>query len=147
MTSELSTELSRPVYANLSDQEAADLLNAKVISVQQSVPIHNLKQYAIFQGIWPKLKAGRNSQTASVAAVCTSIIDWIEDARVQSVDVAIAEVQTMIGALVAAEIMTQQQADEIIAMGIIQMPWAQSIGYQEIGIGLVRNARKELNAE
>ena len=147
MTSELSTELSKPEYASLSDQEAADVLNAKAVSAQRSVPIRELKQYAIFQGIWPKLKAGRNSQDASVAAVCTSIIDWIEDARVQSVDVAIAEVQTMIGALVAADIMTQQQADEIIAMGVIQMPWAQSIGYQEIGIGLVRNARKELNAE
>lgn len=147
MTSELSQELSKPEYASLSDQQAADVLNAKTVLVQKSVPIHDLKQYAIFQGIWPKLKAGRDNQPASVAAVCTSIIDWIEDARVQSVDVMIAEVQTMIGALVAAQIMTQQQADEIIAMGTIQVSWAQTIGYQEIGIGLVRNARKELNGQ
>lgn len=147
MTSELTAELSKPLYGNLSDQEAADLLNAKTVSVQRSIAIHDLKQYAIFQGIWPLLKAGRDSQSAQVAALCTSIIDWIEDARVQSVDVSIPEVQAMISALVPAGIVSQKQADEIVAMGTVQVPWAQSIGYSEIGIGLVRNARKEINAQ
>ena len=147
MFSPLAIELQGTQYSGLSDQEAADVLNSKVIEVQVPVTIHALKQYAIFGGFWAKLKSGRSSPVQNVADLCMSVIDWIEDARVQSVDVSMPEVQAMIGALVAAQIMTQQQADEIIAMGAMQVPWAQSIGHQEIGIGLVRNARKELNAE
>jgi hypothetical protein len=54
----LSDELSKPQYASMTDQQAADAINAKTVSVEQTVAIHKLKEYAILSGIWPKLKAG-----------------------------------------------------------------------------------------
>jgi hypothetical protein len=42
----------------MTDQQAAYAINAKTVSVEQTVAIHKLKEYAILSGIWPKLKAG-----------------------------------------------------------------------------------------
>ena len=140
----LVNELRKPQYSDLGDQQAAESINDKSVLINRSVPIHDLKQYAIFQNIWPKLKAGQLSDQKSVADLCESVLDWIEDSRTQSIDVSMPEVQVMIASLVSAGVLTQSQADEVIAMGITSIPWTQSVGLPEVGIGLVRNARKEI---
>lgn len=143
----LCNELKKPEYAELSDQKAADAINQKTEVIEHFVPIHDLKQFAILNGIWPKLKLGQRSSDAQTASVCTSVIDWVDDLRTLSVDLALPEVQQMIAVLVGSEILTQQQADAIVAMGTKVIPWTQSVGLPEVGIGLVINARKAIAAD
>lgn len=142
----LSDELSKQSYSALTDQQAADAINAKTVVVQQSVVIRDLKTYAIFQGIWPKLLAGEKSSNPQVAGLCQSVVAWVDDPRWSTVDVNLPQVQAMLTQLVGATLLTQQQAAEIIAMGSKVVSWTSTVGLPEVGIGLVINARKEIRA-
>jgi hypothetical protein len=140
----LSDELSKPEYANLSDQAAADAINAKTVTATQLVPIWQVKEHAILNGYWPLVKAGQLDSDLSKAGLCVSVIDWIDDPKMQSIDVNKAEVQGMLSGLVAFQLMSQQEANELIAMGSKSIAWTISVGLPEVGIGLVINARKEI---
>jgi hypothetical protein len=51
----------------------------------------------------------------------------------------------MRAALVQAGIVTQQQADALSALADVSIPWTESVGLPEIGVGLVINARRIAN--
>ena len=142
----LITELSKPQYAGLSDQQAADAINAKTETAEQLVPIWQMKQHAITSEYWLALKTGQADPVPSKAGLCISVMDWISDVRMNSIDVHLPEVGAMIAGLVAFDIMTQQQADELVAMGSKIVSWTSTVGLPEVGIGLVINARKEMAA-
>lgn len=142
----LSDELSKPEYQGLSDQSAADAVNAKTVTVSQLVPIWQVKEHAILNGYWPLVKAGQLDANATKAGLCVSVIDWIDDPKMQSIDMGKAEVLGMIGGLVSFSLMTQQQADALIAMGSKVVSWTSTVGLPEVGIGLVQNARKEIES-
>jgi len=142
----LSDELSKQQYVGLSDQQAADAINAKTATVSQLVPIWQMKQHAITSGYWLPLKVGQADGDANKAGLCISVMDWINDVRMSSIDVQLPSVAAMIGGLVAFQIMTQMQAAEIIAMGSKVVSWTSTVGLPEVGIGLVINARKEIAA-
>lgn len=140
----LSDELSKPEYIGLSDQQAADAINAKTEIIEVLVPIWQAKEHAILNGYWPLLKAGQLDSDPLKAGLCVSVIDWIDDPKMQSIDVNLQSVNDMLLGLVSFSLMTQQQADEVIAMGSKVVPWTQTVGLPEVGIGLVINARKEI---
>jgi hypothetical protein len=140
----LSDELSKPQYASMTDQQAADAINAKTVTVQQTVAIHKLKEYAILSGIWPKLKAGQANSNPLVAALCVSVLDWVDDPRISTLDVNKPEVQAMLDGLVASGIMSASNKADVVAMGSHTASWTSQNGLPEIGIGLVINARKEM---
>ena len=142
----LSDELSKPEYAGLSDQAAADAINAKTVTVQQTVQIHKVKEYAIINGIWPKLKAGQANSNQQVAALCISVLDWVDDPRISTLDVNKPEVQSMLDGLVTAGIMSAGNKADVVAMGSKVVSWTSQNGLPEVGIGLVQNARKEIAA-
>jgi hypothetical protein len=142
----LSDELSKPQYVGLTDQAAADAVNAKTVSVEQTVAIHKLKEYAIINGIWPKLKVGQASSNPQVAALCVSVLDWVDDPRISTLDVNKPEVQAMLDGLVSAGIMSASNKADVVAMGSHTASWTSQNGLPEVGIGLVINARKEINA-
>lgn len=140
----LSDELSKQQYANLSDQAAADAINAKTVTIEQPVAISALKQYAILQGIWPNIKLGQQSSNQQQAGLCMSILDWVDDPRISTINVNMLEVKAMLSALVGFSILTQQQMSEVVAMGSKVVSWTSTVGLPEIGVGLVINARKEM---
>lgn len=89
---------------------------------------------------------GQADPVPSKAGLCISVMDWISDVRMNSIDVHLPEVSAMLAGLVAFEIMSQAQADELIAMGSKTASWTSTVGLPEVGIGLVINARKEMAA-
>jgi hypothetical protein len=141
----LATELAKPEYAGLSDQEAADAINEKTVTLRQLVPTWQVKQYAIEQSIWAKVKLAlhKSDTPDEVYGLCIQLVDWVDDSagKIQSVDVDLASVQMMLGGLVQIGIATQEQVNAIIAMGSVTRPWTTHNGLPEIGIGLVRNMR------
>ncbi len=142
----LSDELSKPQYASMTDQQAAAAINAKTVTVQETVQIHKVKEYAIINGVWPKLKAGQASSIPQVAALCVSVLDWVDDPRISTLDVNKPEVQAMLDGLVASGIMSANNKADVVAMGSHTASWTSQNGLPEVGIGLVINARKEINA-
>lgn len=143
----LATELTKPEYASMSDQEAADAINEKTVTLRQLVPTWQVKQYAIEQSIWARVKlALRKSDTPDeVYGLCIQLVDWVDDSagKIQSVDVDLSSVQTMLGGLVQIGIATQEQVNAIIAMGSTTIAWTAHNGIGEVGRGLVQNIRRE----
>lgn len=137
----LKAELAKPEYTGLSDQEAADAINAKMVTVSQLVPNWKIKQHAILNGYWPLVKAGQLSADPQKAGLCLSVIDWVEDSRIENTDMELAGVQAMIAGLVGFELISQTLANELFAMASVSISWTQANGIGEVGIGYIRAAR------
>lgn len=145
MLSCLVEELAKPEYAGLSDEQAAAAVNARVVSVRVPVETWRVRQAAIEGGYWASIVDAQ--QAAETRPLAITVLAWIDDQSgvIQTVDMDRPAAVGMRAALVAAGLVTQQQADELSALADKVIPWTQSVGLPEIGIGLIRNARKLLN--
>jgi hypothetical protein len=141
----LATELAKPEYAGLTDQQAADAVNAKAVTVRQLVETWRVKQYAIENSIWGKVKVAlRKSDTPDeVYGLCVQLVDWVDDSagKIQTVDVDLPSVQMMLGGLVQIGLATQEQVAAIIALANTSIRWVDSVGLGTVGDGHVKSAR------
>ncbi len=143
----LAAKIREPQYAGLSDQLLADAINGLRVSVRRPVPTWSIRQAAIEGGYWVSLLDARESSTAAVRSLAISVLAWIDDqsGTIQTVDLDRPAVIAMRAALVQAGIVTQQQADALSALADASIPWTESVGLPEIGVGLVINARRLTN--
>jgi hypothetical protein len=142
--SALAAKIREPQYAGLSDQLPADAINGLRVSVRRPVPTWQVRQAAIEGGYWPALIEARESTTPAVRALAITVLAWIDDqsGTIQSVDMDRAAVVNMRAALVQASICSQPQADALSALADVSIPWTESVGLPEIGVGLIQNARR-----
>jgi hypothetical protein len=143
----LAGKIREPQYAGLSDQLVADAINGLRVSVRRPVPTWAIRQAAIEGGYWVSLLDARESSTAAVRALAISVLAWIDDqsGTIQTVDLDRPAVVAMRAALVSAGIVTQQQADALSSLADASIPWTESVGLPEIGVGLIVNARRLAN--
>lgn len=80
------------------------------------VPVLQVMTYLRTNNLWMAIKA---SATPGAQAA----VDYNSDPRVQTLDVSLPIVQGMIADLVTHSLLTQTQANEIIAMGNVGIPW------------------------
>lgn len=148
----LATELAKPTYASMTDQEAANAINALTVSRPRLVETWEVKKAAIEGGYWAAIvmatEPGNPLQIpaeslATVRGLAISARDWIDDVggKIQTLDFQLASVQTLVGGLVQTGLMTQEQANALVALGTETVSWPVANGYPEIGVGFVRNAR------
>jgi hypothetical protein len=132
----------------MTDQQAADAINAKTVIVRRPVELWRVKQLLIEQGIWGSLKvAVRKSDTPdAVYGLCVSVIDWIDDpsGKVKTVDVDLPSVQSMLAGLVQIGIGTQADVAALLALANTDIRWVDSVGLGTIGDGSVKSAREEM---
>jgi hypothetical protein len=143
----LAAKIREPQYAGLSDQLLADAINGLRVSVRRPVPTWSIRQAAIEGGYWVSLLDARESSTAAVRSLALSVLAWIDDqsGTIQTVDLDRPAVVAMRAALVQAGIVTQQQADALSALADHSIPWTESVGLPEVGVGLIINARRIAN--
>jgi hypothetical protein len=143
----LATELTNPIYSGLSDEQAAAIIDAKRVAVRRLVPTWRVKQTAIEGGYYAALVIASQDTTIPVEArgLAISVLAWIDDPAIQTVDMDLPAVASMRSMLVAASICTQPQADALSALADTEIPWAESVGIAgPIGAGLVYHARLEI---
>lgn len=140
----LIAELAKPEYSGLSDQECADLINAKTVDVVVSVANSEIKRQALLNGVWAAIVLGQRDTNLQKAALCISVVEWLNDTRneTQKTDLDLPAVQIMLAGLVTFGLMTQEQATAIDSLKHQSEPWTTHNGLPEIGIGLVRAARR-----
>jgi hypothetical protein len=140
----LAAKIREPQYRGLSDQLLADAVNGLRVSVRRPVPTWLVRQTAIEGGYWPALIEARESTTPAVRGLAITVLAWIDDqsGTIQSVDMDRPAVIGMRAALVQAGICSQAQADALKALADASIPWTESVGLPEVGIGLVINARR-----
>lgn len=143
----LASELSKPIYTGLSDQAAADAIAAKRVVVRRLVPTWRVKQAAIEGGYYARLviASGDTAIPVESRGLAISVLAWVDDPAITTVDMDLPSVRAMLAALVAASYCTQAQADALSSLATAEIPWSVSVGYSEpIGAGLVHNARLEI---
>ena len=145
--SALAAKIREPQYAGLSDQLLADAVNALRVSVRRPVPTWLVRQSAIEAGYWPSLIEARESTTPAIRALAITVLAWVDDqsGTIQTVDMDRPAVTQMRAALVQAGLCSQAQADALSALADVSIPWTESAGLGEVGIGMVINARRLTN--
>lgn len=147
MLSALAAKIAEPQYAGLTDQLLADAVNGLRVSVRRPVPTWQVRQAAIEGGYWPSLIEARESTSPAIRALAITVLAWIDDqsGTIQSVDMDRAAVVQMRAMLVQAGICSQPQADALSALADASIPWTESVGLPEVGVGLIINARRIAN--
>lgn len=147
----LIQELQKPEYAGLSDQAAADIINAKMVSKRELVPTWLVKQHGIENGYYAKIKIAACDSTipVDVRGLCISVLAWIDDqaGKIQHLDMDLASTHAMVQGLIASGILTQAQADSLDQLADHDVRWVDDQGVGEVGIGLVINARRQIEAQ
>lgn len=142
----LAAELEQPQYAQLSDQQAADLLNGVTIPTRQRVTIERLQATAMEQSVYMALRTAIATPTTppNVVALCQTVLDLVE-ARFADIDLDNPRSQMMFGALQQAGIMSAEQAAAIDALADGLTSRAAQLGLETVGDGHVRSAREMIN--
>ena len=143
----LIDELSKPEYASMSDQAAADAINAKTVAVRKPVELWQVEEHASRKGYRAKLERASKTEGHPCQEVALNILAYINSARLNTVDMDLADTQLMIGAMVECRFATQSMADELLALADQAIKWTESVGLPEIGVGLVQNARKKMGVQ
>lgn len=145
MIESLVTELSQPFYEGMPDDEAASHINAKRVAARRLVPTWEIRREAIEGGYWPALVlAAADSSQQSRQALAISVLAWIDDqsGTIQTIDMDRPATQVMLAALVTAGLVTQSQSASLASLADVEIAWTESVGLPEVGIGLVKNARR-----
>jgi len=145
--SALAAKIRDPQYAGLTDQILADAVNALRVSVRRPVPTWQVRQAAIEGGYWSSLIEARETGANPLRALAITVLAWVDDqsGTIQTVDMDRPAVIGMRAALVQAGICSQAQADALSALADASIPWTESVGLGEVGIGMIINARRMTN--
>lgn len=142
----LIDELRKPEYSGLSDQEAADRLNAKMVTTTQPIPAIDVQRYATVNGIWYKIRqAAEDPDTANPPkAAAQGFIDWIKAGF--AMDTTNPALQVLAADLIRFGLLTVEQFAAMRGLADVSVRWVDAAGVGECGIGYVRNARKVIAA-
>lgn len=143
----LIDELKKPIYQGLSDQAAANLINALTVKKRQLVPTARAKQYAIEQGFYPRIVIDSQSSLDPVKQeLCLGVWLWVDDptGKIANIDMDLPVAKKMISGLIAKGYITNQQAIELDALANLTLRWVDDVGIGGVCDGAVHAARKEM---
>jgi hypothetical protein len=146
MSQALIDELSKPEYATLSDQAAADAINAKTVTIRRPVDLWMVVEHSSRNGYRAKLELARTNGNHPCQETAINILEYINSPRLQTVDMDLPSTRGMVQALVQCQFATQAMADELLALADQTVRWVDHNGIGTLGVGLVRNARKKMGA-
>ena len=140
----LIDELEQPQYATMSDQEAADAVNAKTVTIRQPVAAERVQASAIASGLWAivKIAAQNTALPNPPRGDAMTFVDWIEAGR--PIDMDGGTVQAVGAVLLSYNLATQPQLDALQTLADTAARWVDTVGIHEVGIGYVINARKAI---
>ena len=138
----LITELRKPEYFGLSDQEAAEAINAKTAMIRKPVPAPMIRLRAMSLGMYAVVKIAAEDKSLPNPPRGAAI-NFITLADSQdTVDLDHPDVAANAGTLRQFSLASQEQIDAINSLGNVVIPWTAANDLPEVGIGLVINARK-----
>ena len=113
----LAGEIVKPEYADMTDAEIVEALNAPGVSTRRRVGISELQALAMESGVYTALRVvvGNAQAPAELRAVAQTVLD-LANARFADVDMDNASAVQMFGALQQAGVITAQQAAMIDAL-------------------------------
>ena len=141
MSQALIEELSKAEYASLSDQAAADRINAKTVTVRKPVDLWMVVEHSSRNGYRAKLELARTNGNHPCQETAINILEYINSPRLQTVDMDLPSTRGMVQALVQCQFATQTMADELLALANQKVRWVDNIGLGTIGDGTIKSLR------
>ena len=139
----LDAELSLPQYAAMTDQQAADAIMAKTVTVRRPVDSGLLMDAAMALGIWERLEsAAPPGSVDPPAAYARTMMTRLKETR--PVDLDNAAVSTLVQNCIQHGLIQVSEAQTINAMADTVIRWVDSNGIGEVGIGAVQNSRRRI---
>ena len=145
MSSALLDELRKPEYQGLSDQAAADQINAKTVTVRVLVDLWQIEEYARRNGIRQSLKRAEGNAQHPCQGIAIDILAYITSPRTEKLDVDLAETQAMFGAMVSCGFATEAHVGEMMALANETKRWVDLNGVSNQSADSIRVARDELS--
>ena len=140
----LIDELQKPEYSGLSDQQAADAINAKTATIRKPVPAPMIRLRAMSLGMYAVVKIAAEDKSLPNPPRGAAI-NFITLADSQdTVDLDHPDVAANAATLRQFSLASQEQIDAINSLGNVVIPWTTANDLPEVGIGLVINARKAI---
>ena len=140
----LIDELQKPEYSGLSDQQAADAINAKTATIRKPVPAPMIRLRAMSLGMYAVVKIAAEDKSLPNPPRGAAI-NFITLADSQdTVDLDHPDVAANAATLRQFSLASQDQIDAINSLGNVVIPWTAANDLPEVGIGLVINARKAI---
>jgi hypothetical protein len=141
----LIDELSKPEYASMSDQAAADAINAKTVAIRKPVELWQVEEHASRKGYRAKLERASKTEGHPCQEIALNILAYINSARLNTVDMDLTDTQLMIGAMVQCQFATQAMADELLALADQTIKWTESVGLGSVDDREVARLRERMN--
>lgn len=141
----LIDELRKPEYQGKTDQQAADMINAKTVAIRVPVELWKVVEHSSRNGYRAKLELARLDPSNPCRETAINILEYINSTRLQTVNMDLQSTREMLAAMVLCQFATQAHIDELIALGDATISWAAFHELGIIGVGLIHNARKEIN--
>jgi hypothetical protein len=139
----LIEELKQPQYQGLTDQQAADAVNAKTVTIRQPVDSGLLMDACMAAGIWANFEAANQpGSTDPPASLARTMMERLKQPR--PLDFDNPAVQQNVADCIQHGLITQEQQQQLSGMANKTLPWVDAEGIGEVGIGYVINARKAI---
>jgi len=121
----LKNKIQEPQYAVLSDEQLLAELNDLRVDVNVAFSVKDVEAYAIKRGFWALIDIGQDDADINKKILCRNVMAWIKSMK--TIDVQDPDAQTMIDALLYFELITQENKQDILAMGNKNMRWADHV--------------------
>jgi hypothetical protein len=139
----LIEELKQPQYAGLTDQQAADAVNAKTVTIRQPVDSGLLMDACMAAGIWAKLEAANQPGSSDPpASLARTMMERLKQPR--PLDFDNPAVQQNVADCIQHGLITQEQQQQLSGLANKTPRWVDVQGIGEVGIGYVINARRAI---
>ena len=145
MMETLLDELRKTEYQGLSDQAAADAINAKTVTVRVLVDLWQIEEYARRNGIRQALKRAEGNPQHPCQGIAIDVLAYITSPRTEKLDVDLAETQAMFGAMVSCGFATEANVGEMMALANETKRWVDHYGHGNQSADSIRVARDELS--
>jgi len=140
----LIEELKKPEYAGLTDQQAADAVNAKTVTIRQPVDAAILRKTLAIRGRWGGLQRVANNFESPDPPYqqARTLIDMITAGDgINADEPAVADGAPI---LVQHGLLDASDLQAMSALANKTLRWVDVEGIGEVGIGYVINARRAI---
>ena len=113
-------------FAASRDQLCAERCSVIAPAIRVPVPAADIQYDASVNGVWANITLARESADTplQIKGICLTFLDWIKSGR--PIDFDMVEVQAMLAGLVAAGLVTAQQAVDMDAQATVGQTFTAS---------------------
>lgn len=141
----LIDELKKPEYVILSDQAAADAINAKTLTRRVLVDLWQIEEYARRNGIRQALRRAENNPQHPCQGIAIDVLAYITSPRTEKLDVDLPETQQMFGAMVSCSFATEAHVAEMMALANETVRWVDHHETGNQSADSIKVARDEIS--